>query len=173
MKNFRKFKFFGLGCILAVALVLIGFHVLQAQMKTQGKPDKPPGQDKKDPQINCINNDVCEHGEYVNTLTHELQPCPDCQPKSYGSLVIAQDPGVQILSYWPENHKLFQFKFEDGEYKDTWTSVSSDDVSNPGGNPYMGDPDGDGDKEIVVIKNYLINEESTGKGKKKVVTKFY
>lgn len=44
MKKNRKFKFFSLGCILAIALVLIGFQLLQAQMKMQAKGGKvkPP-----------------------------------------------------------------------------------------------------------------------------------
>ena len=155
---------------------MLGMSMIQAQVKIQVKPDGPPGLDKKDPQIICNENGVCEYGEYVNDLPHELQPCIDCKPKDYGNLVINQDtdvPGVQILSYWPENHKLFQFKFEDGEYKDTWTSVSSEDASFTGGNPYIGDPDQDGDKEIVVIKNYFLYEESTGRGRNKIITKYY
>ncbi len=38
MNKFRNLKLFGLICILAFALVFIGFHLLQAQEKSKGKP---------------------------------------------------------------------------------------------------------------------------------------
>ena len=175
MKKVRNSKYFSLGCILAVVLLLVGFSILQAQMMVQGKGGKKP-KPPPPPDYICIENDTCDYEEYVNALSHELQPCDDCLPKNYDPLYINQDtdiPAVQILGYWHENHKLFQFKFEDGVYQDTWSSFSSEDERVPGGYIGMGDPDRDGDKEIIVIKNYLINEVSTGKGKKKVVTKYY
>jgi len=42
MNKIRNLKFFGLVCILAFALVIIGFHFLQAQVKATGKPAPPP-----------------------------------------------------------------------------------------------------------------------------------
>lgn len=49
MNKFRNIKFISLVCILAFALVFIGFHFLQAQ----GKPDKdkPPGKVKPAPEL--------------------------------------------------------------------------------------------------------------------------
>ena len=48
MNKIRNLKFFGLVCLLTFALVFIGFHLLQAQVGTKGKPDKPPGKEKKE-----------------------------------------------------------------------------------------------------------------------------
>lgn len=46
MKKNKNLKFFGLIAILTVALVFIGIDFVQGQVKTQGKPDKPPGKGK-------------------------------------------------------------------------------------------------------------------------------
>jgi hypothetical protein len=53
MKKNRNLKLFGLVFILTVGLVLIGFDIVQGQANTQGKPDKPPGQDKE-PEIEYL-----------------------------------------------------------------------------------------------------------------------
>ena len=42
MKKFHDLKFFGLVAVLAVAMVFIVFSFVQGQVKTSGKPDKPP-----------------------------------------------------------------------------------------------------------------------------------
>ena len=137
-------------------------------MKVQGKggnKGKPP----KPPNVTCITDLICVRGEYVNTLSHELQPCPDCKPRNdYGPLVINQGDGVQIFGMWEENGKLFQYKYENGGYIDTWSSEVLADYINERELFYynIGDPDRDGDKEIIILKNYLIDEVTTGKGKK-------
>jgi len=46
MKKIHNLKFLGLVVILTVALVFIGVDFIESQVKTQGKPPKPPGQDK-------------------------------------------------------------------------------------------------------------------------------
>ena len=46
MKKIHNLKFLGLVVILTVALVFIGVDFVESQVKTQGKPPKPPGQDK-------------------------------------------------------------------------------------------------------------------------------
>ncbi len=46
MKKFHGLKLFGLVVILAFAFVFVGLDFVQGQVKTLGKPDKPPGQDK-------------------------------------------------------------------------------------------------------------------------------
>lgn len=48
MEKFRGLRLFGLVTILTFTLVLIGFNFVQEQVKTQDKPDKPPGKDKGD-----------------------------------------------------------------------------------------------------------------------------
>jgi hypothetical protein len=42
MKKFCGLKLFGLVVILAIVFVFIGFNFVQGQVKTSGKPDKPP-----------------------------------------------------------------------------------------------------------------------------------
>jgi hypothetical protein len=46
MKKNVSLKYFGLIAILTVALVFIGIDFVQGQVKTQGKPNKPPGKGK-------------------------------------------------------------------------------------------------------------------------------
>ena len=49
MRKIRKFSYFGiLGVVIAV-LFLIGISFMQAQVQIKGKPDSPPGLDKKEP----------------------------------------------------------------------------------------------------------------------------
>jgi hypothetical protein len=49
MRKIRKLSFFGvLGVVIAV-LFLISISFMQAQVQTQGKPDKPPGKPEKPP----------------------------------------------------------------------------------------------------------------------------
>ncbi len=176
MKKIQILKFSLLGFI-CLGLIVLGMSMVQAQVKIQVKPDGPPGLDKKPPEVICDGDLICENGEYANTLPHELQLCPDCLPKPYGPLDITQDPGVQIFGKWTENGKLFQFKYNEefGVYEDTWSSVLLADYINEREFFYynIGDPDGDGDKDIVILKNYLVSEEKIGKGRDKAVIRYY
>lgn len=47
MKKILDLKLFGLVAILTVALFFIGVNFIEGQVKTQDKPDTPPGKDKK------------------------------------------------------------------------------------------------------------------------------
>jgi len=66
MSKFRNLKLFSLVCILAFALVFIGFHFLQAQ----GKPDKdkPPGKPKPPPPALSL-----DYGDIVTTESNALR----------------------------------------------------------------------------------------------------
>jgi hypothetical protein len=46
MKALQRLRFLGLVVILTFALVVIGFNFVHGQVKTQDKPDKPPGKGK-------------------------------------------------------------------------------------------------------------------------------
>ena len=48
MKKIRVLRLFGLVAILAFAFVFVGLNFVQGQVKTQGKPDKPPGKGRGD-----------------------------------------------------------------------------------------------------------------------------
>ncbi len=45
MQNNRGLKILGLVAIVALAFVFLGFNLVQGQVTTKGKPDKPPGKD--------------------------------------------------------------------------------------------------------------------------------
>jgi len=49
LRKIRKLSFFGILGVVIAALFLISISFTQAQVQTQGKPDSPPGLDKKDP----------------------------------------------------------------------------------------------------------------------------
>ena len=95
MKKMHHYKFFSLGCVLAFAVLLVGFHFLQAQMNIQAKGGnkKPP----QPPELNCNENGICEIGEVDENLLLEEQPCPDCAPKDYAPLNTIL-PNAQIIS---------------------------------------------------------------------------
>jgi|GEM_PF-2980903 len=160
MKKFHNLKLFGLAGVIVLALVFIGINVVQAQVKTKGKP---PGKGKPT-KITCNNNLICESGEYKYELPHESQNCSDCLPKIYESLAI--DPGLQIAGANFEIGKIFQFNFVnfDGanyNYVDTWACDKIEDIDFL--HPEIGDIDGDGYKEIMAIATY---KYKLGKGKK-------
>ncbi|UCE41849.1 MAG: hypothetical protein JSV17_02350 [Candidatus Aminicenantes bacterium] len=46
MKNFRSLRLLGLVALLAFTFVFVGIDFVDGQVKTLGKPDKPPGKDK-------------------------------------------------------------------------------------------------------------------------------
>ena len=48
MRKIRKFSFFGFLGVLTVVLFLAGISLMQAQVQTQGKPEKPPGKPEPD-----------------------------------------------------------------------------------------------------------------------------
>ena len=153
MKKFQILKLFVLVGILATALVFVGMNFVQAQSQAKGKPDKPPGKPEPDepPKVTCNNNGVCEYGEYDSKSDPEDQPCSDCLPKIYPPLEIDQT-GVQIAcagsSFLYSSGKVYQFKYLNGEYKDTW---ASDDIGIYGRVVSIGDADNDGEKEIIAI----------------------
>jgi len=153
MKKFRNLKLLGLAGILFIAFIFAGINIIQAQVKTQGgKPPKPP-------KTNCNNNGICELGEYEYKLPHESQNCSDCLPKIYSPLVI--DDGLQIVGANYEIGKIFQFKFDEVKYVDTWACAKIEDIDFL--HPEIGDIDGDGSKEIMAIATY---KHKLGKGKK-------
>ena len=167
MKKFRKLKLFVLVSFITIALIFVAMVFLQPQVQAQGKGKKPPGKGK------CNNNGICEYDEYYSRKSPEEQPCPDCQPKSYDSLEIEQE-GLQIVctgsSFLYSSGKVYQYKFENGAYADTW---ASDKMGIYGRNTSIGDADNDGLKEIIAVVCYVVREESSGKGKNKVVTRYY
>jgi len=173
MRKFRILKLFVLVAILAAALVFVGMNFVQAQSQAKGKPDQPPDKGGKPPKVECDNDGVCESGEYDSRSSPENQPCADCLPKIYPPLEIDQT-GVQIacagLSFYYSSGKVYQFKYMNSEYQDTW---ASDKIGVSWKNVSIGDVDNDGDKEITALVNYFLREETSGKGKNKVTTRYY
>ena len=51
MKKVRKWSFLGILGVGIAVLFLVSISVSQAQVSIQGKPDSPPGLDKKDPEV--------------------------------------------------------------------------------------------------------------------------
>jgi len=103
----------------------------------------------------CNYNGMCEDGEYEYSLAHESQPCSDCQLRNYGPLMMVPSPGLQIVGSNSDIGKVFQFKFENGKYVDTWASKKIEEegtVIMP--RPDIGDVDQDGEKEIVTVVLY-------------------
>jgi hypothetical protein len=179
MKKSYVFKLFILVSILAVGAVFIGMNFVQAQSQTKGKPpDKGGG---KPPKIDCNNDGICESNEYNHDFEPENQPCADCVPKNYSPLIIDQTL-AQLVSdgSWPTGKKVFQFKCVGGnyidennivgEYEDTWVSADIDSTSVKIG---IGDVDNDGLKEIVAVSSDYIRGETVGKGKNRVIRRYY
>ncbi|MFC2168029.1 hypothetical protein ACFLRW_03520 [Acidobacteriota bacterium] len=157
MKKVRNFKFFSLGCILAIALILIGVHVLQAQMKTQAKGGKPKPPPPPPIELPCNNNEVCEISEVDDSLLLEEQPCPDCAPKDYAPLNTIL-PGTQIISKAYGLGNFLQFQYVEGEYIDTWASqpLLLQDY-------FVADIDNDNIKEIVAVSNTVFSNDAKKK----------
>ncbi|MCK4830144.1 VCBS repeat-containing protein, partial [bacterium] len=147
----------------------VGMNFVQAK----SKPDKPPDKGGKPPKLDCNNNGVCELGEWDSNSDPENQPCADCLPKVYPPLDIDQT-GVQIAcagsSYLYSYGKVYQFKYLNDEYQDTW---GSDKIGVSWKNVSIGDVDNDGEKEITAIVNYFLREETSGRGRNKVITRYY
>lgn len=103
----------------------------------------------------CNYNGMCEDGEYDYDRAHESQPCSDCELKNYGPLLIVSSPGLQIVGSNSDIGKIFQFKFENGKYTDTWASQKIEEegtINLPQAD--IGDLDNDGEKEIVAVVCY-------------------
>jgi len=157
MKKFRVFKLFVLVSILAAALVFFGMNFVQCKSQAKGEPPDNGGGGPAEG--NCNNNGICEDNEYNHNLEPENQPCADCVPKNYSSLMIDQTL-VQLVSALNcrAGKKIFQFKCGDGyyiddnniigEYEDTWASAYIDTTWGIIG---IGDVDNDGLKEIVAV----------------------
>jgi len=154
MKKLRNLKLLGLAGILFIAFIFAGINIIQAQVKTQGK-GKPP----KPPKTNCNNNGICEDGEYNTSRPYEDQTCPDCAPKDYDHLDTISMPfflGLNAYSW----SRIFQFKYINGKYVDTW---ASQDLG--GWIEYdYGDYDSDGSTDILAVK---LTSYTEGHGKKK------
>ncbi len=136
MRKYYNLKLIGLVTILAVTLVFISISLVEAQSKGKGQPPK------------CNNTGICEKGE--------SEDCPDCQQQEIQPLEIDQS-GLQIVTGGFED-RVYQIKYKDGEYKNTWTSKSL------GANTRavsIGDADNDGQKEIITTVNF-----GKGRGKK-------
>jgi len=142
MRKLHNLKLIGLVTILAVTLIFTSISFVEAQSKAKGKPPdtgKPP---------KCNNNGICEKGE--------SEDCPDCQQQEIQPLEIDQS-GLQIVTGGFEN-RVYQIKYKDGEYKNTWTSKSLGAVTRA---VSIGDADNDGQKEIITTVNF-----GKGRGKK-------
>jgi len=154
-KSLRTKLFFMVGA-LAVLLVFAGICQLAAQQTKitakGGKPGKPP----QEPALECNNNGICEDGEYDLSKSYEDQPCPDCAPKSYGSL---DTTGSFVLGLGPNLNQIFQFRHDGSSYVDKWT------IQDPVGEYDVGDFDSDGTDEIIIK---AVNTYSEGKNKKKI-----
>ncbi|MFH1934529.1 MAG: VCBS repeat-containing protein [Pseudomonadota bacterium] len=138
---------------LAVLLIFAGIGQLAAQQtKITVKPPKPPA-------IECNENEICEDGEYDNSKPYEEQTCPDCAPKDYALLNTGIPFFLGLDAYW--NSHIFQFKYDNGSFIDTW-------VSQDFGNPVtydFGDYDSNGEMEIIAVVRDSFTE---GKGNKKI-----
>jgi len=152
MKKIRNLKPFILVCILVLALVFIGMNVVKAQEKGKGKLDKPPGKDKP-PDVTCIDNGMCEMGEYDYGSAHDAQTCLDCLLKDYSPLLMVPNPGLQIVGSNSDIGKVFQFKSENENITDTWASIPITGYCCTIYNG-VGDVDGDGKKEILAVGDY-------------------
>jgi len=102
---------------------------------------------------------MCERGEYDYDREHENQPCTDCRLKDYPPLQLVQSPGLQIVGSNTDIRKIFQFKFENGKYTDTWASkkIGEKEIISPRAD--IGDIDKDGEKEIVAVVTYKYSPE--------------
>jgi hypothetical protein len=143
MKQFKSSKVLLLSCILLMTFAFFGFNLIQAQMRLTAKP---PGVGKP-PAITCIDDGMCTSDEYDANVSHESQPCPNYLP-----LNIYPDPLVQIIGGNGDIDKAFLFQFDGGRIKDTWASNKIDGGFGPIYQD-IGDVDGDGEKEIIVVIN--------------------
>lgn len=168
MKKFHGMGLVGFFGVFALVLIFSGFLLLQGQVQIKAKP---PGVGKP-PQTTCNNNENCESEELDSRKSHEDQPCPDCQPKTYGPLLIDQSflqiAGRGRSSFDPRDSgpgKVYHYKYTGnpgtGGYEVMWDSV---EINNTSHNVCIGDVDNDEFKEIIAL--HLI-ETVTGKGKNK------
>ncbi len=169
MNKHTLIKYIGIA-IIVVAFVFVGISLIEAQVRTQGPP---PGKGKP-PKINCDSDGICENGEYDYGTDWESQPCDDCKPKSYGPLSI-DHTGLQIVTKFEKQVFLYKYDSSDddgSEYFDSWTSDEQDVYTHPRPTS-IGDVDSDGNKEIVSIVNYIVRQETTGKGRNKTTITYW
>ena len=96
MKKIRSLKVFGLVTILTFALVFIVFNFVQGQVKTQARPDKPPGKEKGSKiSMDAISGWPGCSIEYPDTF----YPIPD-------------DPGIPSGLVLPPNLLLIDTRFD-------------------------------------------------------------
>jgi hypothetical protein len=151
MKNRAKVSLAVFLLFLAAAVILFSW-----QVKPSGKAPHASG---------CNKDLICEPGEYRYSSSPDAQPCSDCLPKSYASLDISENQ-LQIIGANSNLGRVFQFKWADSDgdsvadrYLDTWGNSA---ISAPTLYPEIGDIDGDGHKEIIVVAEY---SHTVGKGK--------
>ncbi|MGB3863784.1 MAG: VCBS repeat-containing protein [Candidatus Aminicenantaceae bacterium] len=169
MNKHTLIKYFGIA-IIVVAFVFVEISLIEAQVRTQGPP---PGKGKP-PKINCDSNGICENGEYDYGTDWESQPCDDCKPKSYENLSI-DHTGLQIVTKFEK--QVFLYKHDSFDeygsiYYNSWTSGEQDVYTHPRPTS-IGDVDSDGNKEIVSIVNYIVRQETSGKGRNKTTITYW
>ena len=118
------------------ALVFLGWHLSQAQVRVQGKPTPP-----------CNNNEVCESSEFNGSYSYDTQPCIDCRNKGYGPLLMIENPGRQLAGHQCQVDRVFQILCENGLYKVKWAGTAVGNVVAS----LIGDANRDGLKEIVGV----------------------
>ena len=143
LKNFILATFFG--------FTLIGMCWLSGQVQTNGKPKKPPD-------VICDNDGICEWEEAKSSTSKE--ECEDCSSKTYPPLLI--EPYKQVATTGAADFsfskgKVFQFKYTNGGYRDTWASHYLDGWTR---SVSIGDADNDGQKEIITVLEF-----ESGRGK--------
>jgi hypothetical protein len=160
MKKAKRISFSGGLPILALGLAFVGLFSTSGEAQ-KGNP--------KPPQIVCDSNGNCEYAEMNWLKSRVEQPCPDCQPKVYGPLMISESQ-LQIAGWNTGNPSgvfLCQFTRNPpsaGEYKVVWESAELDVRFN---NVRIGDIDNDEQNEIVAIHT---TTTVTGKGKNQQTT---
>jgi FG-GAP-like repeat len=150
MKEWGKITSGFLFLLVSGGLILLSLQLIPAQVKMKGKP--VPSQ--------CDADRTCESDEYNYSKSPEAQPCSDCRPKSYPSLAIAQEQ-LQIIGANSTIGKAYLFQWSDTNncFQDTWASPN---IAATTLYPDMGDVDGDGQKELVVVAEHSYK---VGKGK--------
>ncbi len=161
MNKSSKFKLLIFLVISIVILIYFSLSIIQAQVKIEGKPDKPPGKNKHP----CNNNGNCEGEEYNWRESQDSQPCDDCLPQNYGNLIINQDT-LQIVTAFNGN-QIYQYKYDPDpinnyNYRVSW--ASSVTPAN-GCATVIGDVDNDGQKEIITAVSYMVGERKRGRNK--------
>jgi hypothetical protein len=159
MIKLGKVTIFSVTLIGLAALVFLGWHLSQAQVKVQGKPTPPA----------CNNNGTCEPGEYNSSKSWENQPCLDCRLKAYLPLFL-DDINPQVISSGNSlPGRVFQFKCTGsqiingaivGKYEDTWATANYNIGHD---SPAIGDVDNDGQLEIVAAVDYVIGGSKNSK----------